>query len=71
MGILDHVTDMAIKVSVREYEDDKGKVQKETDFGVWLPLSQIAIEDIDLNSAIGHEIEMEVPSWLMEDKGLV
>ena len=70
MGVLDAVTELAIKVSVREYEDASGKVQKETNFGVWLPLSQIEMEEVGKDE-VGHEVEMEVPAWLMDDKGLV
>lgn len=39
---------------------------------IWLPLSQIEIDDVELDSAEkGDDIEVNIPTWLAEEKGLL
>lgn len=38
---------------------------------IWLPLSQVKVEDVDLDDCTrGEDIDIEVPDWLALDKGL-
>lgn len=54
----------------------KGQLKAETDLAilvdvndekVWLPKSKIEYDDFD----IGEEIEIEIPEWLADEKGLI
>jgi hypothetical protein len=61
----------------------EGKVKRETDMAiliqvdgepdneVWLPKSQIEWESSGGIYSIGDELEIEIPQWLAEQKGLI
>ncbi|KKN27335.1 hypothetical protein LCGC14_0865600 [marine sediment metagenome] len=57
-----HETDMAVLIS----QDPESE---ETNMAKWIPKSQISDSTDDMN--IGAEIEIEIPVWLAEKKGLV
>ncbi len=57
-----HETDAAILVT-------QDPDSEETNAAIWVPKSQITDSTDDMN--IGAEVEIEIPVWLAEKKGLV
>ena len=74
MGSLIAVTNKAIYLEVKEFEDEGGRIIKpepETR-QEWLPLSQIKNLERDMfHNAVGDDVSMTIPAWLAKDKGFV
>lgn len=63
---------LAVRIYVQEYEDTYGKVADGRNEELWFPHSQIEVIDLDWDDlSNGDEIELEVPPWLMGEKGLI
>jgi hypothetical protein len=55
-------------------QTDKAILAYETDpdQGIWFPKSQIEYDETEINCAIaGDDIELNIPDWLAEEKGLI